>query len=112
METKQNHIGIIGLGVMGLNLAQNISNQGFRVAGFEKDPALIGAAHSIETNINIFDDIIAFIAGIEKPKKILLMITAGEPVDEVINYLQEYFSKIMKKLRETNYQKSKEISFL
>jgi len=28
------------------------------------------------------------------------------------NYLQEYFSKIMKKLRETNYQKSKEISFL
>jgi len=27
------------------------------------------------------------------------------------NYLQEYFSKIMKKLRETNYQKSKEISF-
>ena len=92
METKQNHIGIIGLGVMGLNLAQNISNQNFRVAGFEKDPALIEAARSIATNIDIFDDIIAFIASIEKPKKILLMITAGEPVDEVINYLQEYLS--------------------
>ena len=92
METKQNHIGIIGLGVMGLNLAQNISNQNFKVAGFEKDPALIEAARSIATNIDIFDDIIAFIASIEKPKKILLMITAGEPVDEVINYLQEYLS--------------------
>ena len=92
METKQNHIGIIGLGVMGLNLAQNISTQGFKVAGFEKDSALIKAAHSIKTNINIFDDIIAFINGIEKPKKILLMITAGEPVDEVINYLQKYLS--------------------
>ena len=92
METKQNHIGIIGLGVMGLNLAQNISNQGFKVAGFEKDSALFKAARSIKTNINIFDDIIAFINGIEKPKKILLMITAGEPVDEVINYLQKYLS--------------------
>ena len=40
MEIKQNHIGIIGLGVMGLNLAQNIFNQGFKVAGFEKDSAL------------------------------------------------------------------------
>jgi 6-phosphogluconate dehydrogenase len=69
METKQNHIGIIGLGVMGLNLAQNISNQGFRVAGFEKDPALIEAARSIETNINIFDDIIPFIAVSKNRKK-------------------------------------------
>ena len=69
METKQNHIGIIGLGVMGLNLAQNISNQGFKVAGFEKDSALFKAARSIKTNINIFDDIIAFINGVEKPKK-------------------------------------------
>ena len=69
MESEQNHIGIIGLGVMGLNLAQNISNQGFKVAGLEKDSALIKAARSIKTNINIFDDIIAFINGIEKPKK-------------------------------------------
>ena len=92
MDTKQNHIGIIGLGVMGLNLAQNISNQGFKVAGFEKDSALFKAARSIKTNINIFDDIIAFINGIEKPEKIFLMITAGEPVDEIINYLQKHLS--------------------
>ena len=88
--TKQSHIGVIGLGVMGLNLAQNICDKGFRVAAYEKDPTLLKKARSVSNNINIFDEMASFIASIEKPKKILLMITAGAPVDEVITYLQKY----------------------
>ena len=88
--TKQSHIGVIGLGVMGLNLAQNICDKGFRVAAYEKDPTLLKKARSISNNINIFDEMASFVASVEKPKKILLMITAGAPVNEVITDLQKY----------------------
>ena len=86
---KQN-IGIIGLGLMGKNLALNIESRGFSVAlfnrSYEKTEEFLKdsgadkqflAARSLEE----------FAQSLERPRKILLIVKAGPSTDEVINSL-------------------------
>lgn len=89
-------IGLIGLAVMGQNLALNMNDHGFRVAVFNrttskvdqflegpaKGSAIIGA-HSIEE----------FVKLLKRPRRILLMVKAGEAVDEFIQHLLPYLEK-------------------
>ncbi len=83
----KNDIGLIGLAVMGQNLALNIARNGFRIAVFNRTGAktrefmdLSGAKAGIEAAY----DLPAFVAMLEKPRKIFCMIKAGAPVDELI----------------------------
>lgn len=80
------NIGIIGMGVMGSNLALNIADHAYTVSVYNHTPRstenfVRDHAHA---NIIPYYDLQQFIASLEKPRKIMLMIVAGEPVDQMI----------------------------
>src|ERR1700685_306584 len=83
-------IGVLGLAVMGANLARNAAHHGFGVAVFnrnhERTDALI-AEHGKEGRFFPAKELPEFIASIAKPRPILIMVKAGKPVDEVIDEL-------------------------
>ena len=83
-------IGLIGLGVMGRNLALNIADRGFRVAVYnrsrEKLDAFIRQAGP-GTPVAGADSLERLAAVLRPPRIIVLMIKAGAPVDEVIEQL-------------------------
>ncbi len=83
-------IGLIGLAVMGQNLALNIHDHGFRVAVFNRTTSKV--TRFLENEAANTDIIGAhtpaeFVASIERPRKIILMIQAGEAVDKSIAQL-------------------------
>jgi 6-phosphogluconate dehydrogenase len=93
---KKSDIGLVGLAVMGENLALNMESKGFTVSVFNRtiskvDNLIAGRAkgkkivgtHSVEEFVN----------SIEKPRKIILMVKAGPAVDEVISEIVPYLSK-------------------
>lgn len=89
-NTMQHQIGLIGLGVMGSSLALNIRDKGFKIAVYNRQSATeVDVAHKFaEANsVQGFDDLSSFVASIAIPRKILLMVNAGQAVDEVIKAL-------------------------
>ena len=83
-------IGLIGLAVMGQNLALNINDHGFRLAVFNRttskvDDFINGPASG--TKIIGTHSIEEFVNSLESPRKILLMVKAGEVVDHFIELL-------------------------
>lgn len=89
-------IGLIGLAVMGENLALNMESKGFKVAVFNRtisrvDDFIEGSAHG--KNIIGTHSIPEFIEKLETPRKIILMVKAGEPVDAFIELLVPHLSK-------------------
>lgn len=86
MEKYQ--IGLYGLGVMGSSLAKNMIRRGFRTALTSKSEAERARfAADGKTDWKVFESAEAFIAGLEKPRVVFLMITAGKPVDLVLEEL-------------------------
>ncbi len=89
-------IGIVGLGVMGHNLALNMERNGFPVAGYDLDAAktkrfLEGPAKG--KNIIGVDSPTALMAVLERPRRILMMVPAGAPVDSAIAHLKPHLEK-------------------
>jgi len=84
-------IGIVGLGVMGHNLALNMERNGFSVAGYDLDPQKTKAfldSTALGRNIIGVNSIKELVAVLEKPRRILLMVPAGSPVDSAIDLLK------------------------
>lgn len=85
-------IGVYGLAVMGENLSLNIADKGFVVAVYNRSQEdhtkkfAHGRAQKMEKIIPCYT-IEKFIASIARPRKILLMIQAGSPVDEVLEQI-------------------------
>ncbi len=84
-------IGLIGLAVMGQNLVLNMANNGYRVSVYNRtrsrtDEFMAGAAKGREeiTAAYTLED---FINSLSKPRKVMLMVQAGRPVDAVIEQL-------------------------
>ena len=87
--------GVIGIGVMGKNIALNVESRGFSVSLYnlnrsKTDKLFIEAK---EKNIKGTYSIEEFVNSLEIPRKILIMIKAGKPVDETIEKLIPYLSK-------------------
>ncbi|MCP5416483.1 MAG: NADP-dependent phosphogluconate dehydrogenase [Chromatiaceae bacterium] len=85
-------MGILGLGVMGRNLAFNLADKGFAVAAYdpwEEARSRFATAQSEEgfAGITLTDNPDAFIAALPAPRTILMMVKAGEPVDAAIEQL-------------------------
>ena len=83
-------IGLIGLGVMGANLALNLSDKGYALSVYNRTFALTEqfmAAHAQGRAIVAADNLPEFVASLTAPRVILLMITAGRAVDAVIAQL-------------------------
>ncbi len=86
-------IGVVGLGVMGGNLARNIESRGFPVAGYDLDaaktraflegPAKGAAIRGVDSPEHLMD-------ALERPRRVLIMVPAGKAVDSVITHLRPH----------------------
>jgi 6-phosphogluconate dehydrogenase len=86
------NIGVVGLGVMGENLALNIESHGFAVAGFDLDAKKVDsfAARTRGKRAAPTRSLDEFVASLETPRLILMMVPAGKPVDVVISDLRAH----------------------
>ena len=95
MSNKKTDIGLIGLAVMGENLALNMESKNWQVSVYNRtvpgveegvvDRFVNGRAKG--KNIQGFTDIKDFVASIEAPRKIMMMVRAGSAVDELMEQL-------------------------
>lgn len=93
--SKQN-IGVIGLAVMGKNLALNIESRGYSVAVFNRSYEKTEAFLKNEAEGKKFigaSTIEEFVNSLEKPRKILLMVKAGTATDATIDSLKPYLEE-------------------
>ena len=82
-------VGVIGMAVMGRNLALNINDHGFKVAVFNREPKLTETAVNESRGAMVATSSLKDLVGrLERPRKILMMIKAGAPVDQVMGDLQ------------------------
>ena len=83
-------IGVTGLAVMGSNIARNFARNGHTVAlhnrSIAKTDALL-AEHGSEGNFVRTETIEEFVAALAKPRRVLIMVKAGDPTDAVIEEL-------------------------
>ncbi|HEV2500362.1 MAG TPA: NADP-dependent phosphogluconate dehydrogenase [Terriglobia bacterium] len=92
---SKQHLGVIGLGVMGSNLALNAESKGFSAAGFDLDQdkvakfEALGRGKKIVATCTLKD----FTASLETPRRILMMVPAGAPVDAVIKDLRPLLTR-------------------
>jgi 6-phosphogluconate dehydrogenase len=86
---KQQQIGVVGLAVMGKNLALNIESKGFSVALFNRSPEKTNELLEEAKGKNFVGTYSAeqFVQALETPRKILIMVKAGQPTDDTINQL-------------------------
>jgi 6-phosphogluconate dehydrogenase len=80
-------LGLIGLGVMGLNLAQNLADHGHGVAVHARRREAVADAVAQDGRLVGADDLAALAAAIRKPRAVLLLVPAGKPVDDQITAL-------------------------
>jgi len=85
-------IGLIGLGVMGQNLALNIERNGYPVAVYDREAPVLDAFITRETGKQIFGAHTPeeFVRLIERPRKIILLVKAGSPVDWTIDLIKPF----------------------
>lgn len=87
----QQSFGVIGLAVMGENLALNVERNGFPVAVYNRTPEKTDAFMQVRAqgkNVKAAYSLEEFVNSLERPRKILIMVKAGAPVDAVINQLR------------------------
>ncbi len=119
-------LGLIGLAVMGENLILNMERNGFSVAAYNRttskvDDFINGRAKG--KNIYGYHDLPTFIADLKRPRKVMLMVKAGKPVDDFIELLLPYLepgdiiidggnSYFLDTIRRTQYVESKGLLYI
>ena len=90
--TATAQIGVTGLAVMGSNIARNFARHGYTVAlhnrSVSKTDALL-AEHGSEGKFVRSETIAEFLDALEKPRRVLIMVKAGDATDAVINELAD-----------------------
>jgi 6-phosphogluconate dehydrogenase len=89
MTEQKCRIGMVGLGVMGRNLLLNMAEHGFAVAGYDKDPQKVALLQSEATGLPVqsAEDVGSFVALLQLPRAVMLLVPAGPIVDNVIRDL-------------------------
>ena len=94
---KKYDAGLIGLAVMGSNLALNINDHGFSIAvynrTFDKTEKFIKNNAAGRNNVSGADTLEKFVSSLERPRKVILMVKAGSVVDEYISHLLPLLDK-------------------
>lgn len=87
--TKLAQFGVIGLGVMGQNLALNIEDHGQSVAVWNLEPEWVERFVSANGGKQIVGstDLAKFVLSLERPRRMLMMIKAGDPVDQMLGQI-------------------------
>jgi len=93
---KKYDIGLIGLAVMGENLVLNMAGKGFYVGVYNRTVSkveeFLAKNHQYET-IGGAHSVAQLVAMLAKPRKIMLMVKAGQPVDDMISELLPYLEE-------------------
>ncbi len=89
-------LGVMGLAVMGANLARNAARKGFGVALYnrhgERTDQLM-KDHGHEGRFTPSKDVAAFVASLSRPRVMIIMVRAGKPVDDVIAELEPHLEE-------------------
>ncbi len=86
----QAHIGLIGLAVMGQNLVLNMNDKGFKVAVYNRTTSVVDdflATSAKNTNVIGTHSLEELVANLQSPRIVMLMVKAGEVVDQYIEKL-------------------------
>jgi 6-phosphogluconate dehydrogenase len=83
---KKSNIGVIGMAVMGKNLALNFADQGYLVSIYNRTTQVSKdvMAENPKSNIVFNETLEQFVDSLEKPRKILVMVQAGKAVDPIL----------------------------
>jgi len=91
--------GVVGLGVMGSSLALNLAEKtGERIAGFELDASKAAAAEAraagegLGGKLKAFTDMAAFVGALAVPRRLILLVPAGKPVEACLASLRPLLS--------------------
>ena len=96
MSKQLAQVGVIGMAVMGSNLARNLARRGFRVALYNRTTARtdeVIALHGSEGDFAPFHELADFVASLERPRRVILMVKAGGPTDATIDALVPLLEK-------------------
>lgn len=127
---SKSFFGVIGLGVMGSSLSLNIAEKGYALSVYNR--LVPGEEHTVsdflgkaEDSMKIegFTNLKAFVDSLERPRKILIMIKAGNAIDSVIEGLTPILSEgdilidggnshYLDTNKRTEYLKSKQLHFI
>ncbi len=123
LSMSKSYIGMMGLGVMGRNLAINMASKGFSVSGYDINKDSVDNFNKTVSGIKAYSDLNEFTESLESPKKIMLMVPSGKPVDDAIEHILPSLSKgdiiidggnsfFKDTIRRHNYLKEKGIYFI
>ena len=91
MSKKHSDIGLIGLAVMGQNLALNIADHGFQISVFnrtvEKTEKFVAENPATPGGVIGTKTLTEFVASLAKPRKMIILVQAGKATDAVIDGL-------------------------
>ena len=95
MKAEHIDFGVVGLGVMGKNLLLNIADKGYSVIGLDRNTDKTIAVESENTGGTLFatTSVKDFVAALKIPRKIMMLVPAGAPVDAVIDQLLPYLEE-------------------
>ena len=95
-KNKKSRVGLIGLAVMGQNLALNIAEKGYDVSVYNRSTEkTIRTVHralkeKLHNRLRGFHDFESFVNSLERPRAVIMLIQAGKPVDATIQKLCNY----------------------
>jgi len=90
MENNLFDFGMIGLGTMGRNLLLNMADHGYKAIGFDLDSRKAGLLESSAnpgTTVKGVNSLAEMVSRLRLPRKIMMLVPAGKPVDDVIQSL-------------------------
>ena len=97
MSEELSDIGLIGLAVMGQNLALNVADHGFRISVYNRTTAKTVAfvAENPDTPGGVVgtDSLASFAASLKRPRKVVILVQAGAATEAVIDSLLPYLEK-------------------
>ncbi|MCG8526207.1 MAG: NADP-dependent phosphogluconate dehydrogenase [Opitutales bacterium] len=97
MSEEKSEIGLVGLAVMGQNLALNIADHGFKISVYNrtasKTEAFVAKNDYLGSQLVGHAEIVDFVASLKRPRKVIIMVQAGKATDAVIGTLTEHLEK-------------------
>ncbi len=93
MDDAQFDFAIVGLGVMGSNLLLNLADHGYAVLGYDNNPNKTTALEKqalANTKVKGVNTVHELVQLLKVPRKIMMLVPAGKPVDDVINNLSAF----------------------
>jgi 6-phosphogluconate dehydrogenase len=98
-DTALSRIGLVGLAVMGQNLALNIAEKGFSISVYNRTTSKVDDAvaraekEGLGDNLNGCHDLASFVGSLQKPRCVIILVKAGAPVDATIAGLCEHMEE-------------------